>query len=548
MTPRDRPDAHLLGHEALGVLEEIESLREVSLENELSRVEFYLDGELASRNMHFKAYLLARRAGNFMSRKDPGTEEAILQAIDFLKESNSQFIYGGALYGYARFLHYKGDVKKIYSLLMEAYETFVSIGATAWAGKCLLSLAIHYIDWGNYDQAPELATKGRELLENSPYDADRAELYTNLALFYGRLGIYDLSIENYRQAMSFVETESMLNKVIIPYNFAMALARSDFGEASVRAEDLDEGEKILYQALQLSEQAQYSYGLLLSRFGLAAIKNKKGKFDEARKDFALLLPLAIELKDSHFISNITHELAVLVFEQRDIEEAHKLALEDLKLAEAATFLSRRADAHNLLHRIAVARGDFSEALDEYKLYQQLNLEFHQSEIAQVKTQAETRLELKNIEMKTEAQKLRMEQLEKDLSNSTLALLAQTELLSDLRTDLLQIARKIPPTEPAARELRERVKNLPCQSIDWEKFDTQFKAAHPEFVKKLIERCPELSATELRICSLVRMNLKSEDIAQLFCLSERTVENHRMHIRKKLKLKAGEDLFKFFSTI
>ena len=45
-----------------------------------------------------------------------------------------------------------------------------------------------------------------------------------------------------------------------------------------------------------------------------------------------------------------------------------------------------------------------------------------------------------------------------------------------------------------------------------------------------------------------MNLKSEDIARLFCLSDRTVENHRMHIRKKMKLESGEDLFKFFSTL
>ncbi len=94
---------------------------------------------------------------------------------------------------------------------------------------------------------------------------------------------------------------------------------------------------------------------------------------------------------------------------------------------------------------------------------------------------------------------------------------------------------------AAKELRERLKTLPCKAVDWEKFDTQFKAAHPEFTKKLLEKYPELSPTELRICLLVRMNLKSEDIARLLCLSERTVENHRNHIRQKMKLKRSEEL-------
>jgi len=532
MTPFDRPDAHLLGSEALDLLVELEVLRESDLEHELNRIEYYLNSELSDRNIHFRAYLLGRKASNFISRKDPGTEEAILEALKFSRDSNSQFVYGGALYGYARFLHYSGDVKKIYSMFMEAYDTFVSIGATAWAGKCLLSLAIHYIDWGNYEQAPELAMRGKALLETSPFDADQAELYTNLALLNGRLGIYDLSLENYRRALDYVSTESILNKVIIRYNLGIALEH---------ARQFVEGEQILNEALDISLQANYSYGLLLSRFGIALIKKSKGEFNEAYKDYTQLLLLANELKDSHFVSNITHVLAELSLRQGNLEDAHKLAVEDLKLAEEADFLSRRADAHDLLHQIAAERGDFSAALDEYKLYQQLNLEFHQSEIALVKSQAETRIELKNIEMKTEAQKLRTEQIEKELSNTTLQLVAQTELLAELRDDLLKFIRKFPMPDGAAKELRERLKTLPCKSVDWERFDTQFKAAHPEFTKSLLTKCPDLTPTEVRICSLLRMNLRSAEIGRLFCLSERSVEGHRTHIRKKMKLSHSEDL-------
>jgi DNA-binding CsgD family transcriptional regulator len=141
----------------------------------------------------------------------------------------------------------------------------------------------------------------------------------------------------------------------------------------------------------------------------------------------------------------------------------------------------------------------------------------------------------------EVAEMELSQKNRELSNTTLQLLAQTELLSDLRADLLQIARKIPPTEPAARELRERVKNLPCQSIDWEKFDVQFKAAHPEFVKKLIAAVPEISPMEIRVCTLIRMNLKSEEIARMFCVTERAIEFHRLNVRKKMGLKKTDNL-------
>jgi DNA-binding CsgD family transcriptional regulator len=151
------------------------------------------------------------------------------------------------------------------------------------------------------------------------------------------------------------------------------------------------------------------------------------------------------------------------------------------------------------------------------------------------------LRIEREEHEKEIQKMKAEQIEKELGNATLQLLAHTELLSDLRSDLLRIARKIPPTEPGARELRERVKNLPCQSVDLEKFDRQFKAVHPEFIRRLTERAPELTATEVRICTMLRMNLRTQDIAQIFCISEGGVEFHRKNIRKKLKLGREEKL-------
>ena len=137
--------------------------------------------------------------------------------------------------------------------------------------------------------------------------------------------------------------------------------------------------------------------------------------------------------------------------------------------------------------------------------------------------------------------MKAEETERELGNATLQLLAQTELLRDLRNDLLNIARKIPPTEPGARELRDRIKNLPCQSVDWERFDRQFKAVHPEFIRRLTARAPELTVTEVRICTMLRMNLKSHEMAQIFCISESGVEFHRKNIRKKLKLGREEKL-------
>lgn len=132
-------------------------------------------------------------------------------------------------------------------------------------------------------------------------------------------------------------------------------------------------------------------------------------------------------------------------------------------------------------------------------------------------------------------------LEDRLSSTTLQLLSQTDLLNSIRRELLTLVRRLPSSEPVRPLLQERLRSLPCKSVDWHRFDVQFAAAHPEFIRKLMGEHPVLSPSEVRICCLVRMSLTSDDIASLLCLSSRTVENHRYRIRSKIGIGTGEDL-------
>src|SRR6185436_19829976 len=110
-------------------------------------------------------------------------------------------------------------------------------------------------------------------------------------------------------------------------------------------------------------------------------------------------------------------------------------------------------------------------------------------------------------------------------NSAIHLASQTDLLDHFRTDLNQIFREIDEPIAALQRIREKLKELPHQHIDWPKFEAQFSEVHPEFKEKLAAKYPELTQTERRIAAMVRMDLKSTDIARLFCITERAVEFH-----------------------
>lgn len=70
---------------------------------------------------------------------------------------------------------------------------------------------------------------------------------------------------------------------------------------------------------------------------------------------------------------------------------------------------------------------------------------------------------------------------------------------------------------------------------WDTFSRYFHKVHRDFYYVLARRYPSLTVTEMKVCSLIRIGLSSKEIADFLCVSKRTVDSHREHIRTKLNL-------------
>jgi FixJ family two-component response regulator len=60
-------------------------------------------------------------------------------------------------------------------------------------------------------------------------------------------------------------------------------------------------------------------------------------------------------------------------------------------------------------------------------------------------------------------------------------------------------------------------------------------------QSLIERYPKLTRVELKICTLIKLNFSSKEIANVLCLSKRTIDCHRWRLTKKLEVPEGSTL-------
>lgn len=74
-----------------------------------------------------------------------------------------------------------------------------------------------------------------------------------------------------------------------------------------------------------------------------------------------------------------------------------------------------------------------------------------------------------------------------------------------------------------------------ETNDWREFTQKYQSVYTDFYNKLQTKSPDLTASELKTCSLLRLGMNSQDIAQLIHQNTRSIEVKRSRIRRKLKL-------------
>ncbi len=126
------------------------------------------------------------------------------------------------------------------------------------------------------------------------------------------------------------------------------------------------------------------------------------------------------------------------------------------------------------------------------------------------------------------------------------LLLKDNILNDLKKQITTLQ------EQSAKYPVKYIKNmekvidqgLGTQSLEWENTMNNLKLSQQGFFKALKDNYPSLTPNDLRLCSYLRMNLNTKEIAQLLNVSARGVEVSRHRLRKKLNLSQEENLVEF----
>ncbi len=158
----------------------------------------------------------------------------------------------------------------------------------------------------------------------------------------------------------------------------------------------------------------------------------------------------------------------------------------------------------------------------------------------LEAEKERELAVQRAEAEKELLVLEVENKNRDLSNAALNLIRKNEALLGLKDELAQTAKDTPALEKIIRHIDQHLEG----DHDWELFEASFNQVHNDFFKRLLHQCPDLTPGDMRLAAYLKMNLSSKEIAPLFNIGVRGVENKRYRLRKKLGLSEEDTLVEF----
>lgn len=148
----------------------------------------------------------------------------------------------------------------------------------------------------------------------------------------------------------------------------------------------------------------------------------------------------------------------------------------------------------------------------------------------------------------EIARLKSEQLEHDikhksgeLSNITMNVIRKNEILLDIAARLTKLQQGVKGSkdEKAIDRELDHIKVLIRENIshddDWRNFTRNFDIVYENYMKRLVQKYPNLSSSDQRLCAYIKMGLSSKEIAPLLNISYRSVEMTRYRLRKKMDL-------------
>lgn len=320
------------------------------------------------------------------------------------------------------------------------------------------------------------------------------------------------------------------------------------------------------KALSLAEATQNKQAQVSALLAIGNWQLGNATISIAEKTFTRADSIAATLSDKSFEITAIEALAALKKQQKDYTAVNRLQERLLKLKDDFYSMEREKAARSLEVQFRVAEKDrklevAAKKQEAARLTNYLlgglvlvlvilfGVGFYSFRTIRRRDRQllKTREEL--LEALEKQKKLKEEQLQNDiehkesqLSAITLQMLQKNELLEEMKASVES------GEQLSAAQVQKIVSRYFTQDSNWSDFDKYFEGINKNFYTRLKQKYPDISANDLKICALIKLNLSIKEMAAILNISPDSVKTARHRLRKKLQLSTEENLTDFILSI
>ncbi len=134
----------------------------------------------------------------------------------------------------------------------------------------------------------------------------------------------------------------------------------------------------------------------------------------------------------------------------------------------------------------------------------------------------------------------------EMVTMAMSIIHKNKFLDDLKREVVKIKKNVTNHENLMKLNNLSLMITQDLSIDRdrEKFQMHINEQNSNFIHRLEKSFPTMTSNEKRLCSMLRLNLSSKEIASVLNISPKSVEMNRYRLRKKLKVDPKMTLTEF----
>lgn len=337
-------------------------------------------------------------------------------------------------------------------------------------------------------------------------EANKPLVYFQIATYYTKRGDHKEAIVKLRQALKFVGDDAHgLASTMLSKNY---LSLNNYDSA-------------LYFALKGYDLGQYSEvdALVTESLKLLAdICKEKGDIENSN----YYLYKYAEREDRNSSKDGLNSRANLVTQLEEIDRQQEIALLTLN-AELEAFkrlMVLRLGTLVVAILVAIIGWIYSRSKSRQK-----------------------RNKFKNASLRNELEKGRH-----DLHNHSLHLIRVNNSVLEIEEKLKELKPKVQGHSMEVQRLINIIKVNKSQEKDWDNFNNYFNDLNTGFADELRQKFPTLTLNEIRLCSLLKMNLLNGEIASILSVETRSVTMSKYRMKKKMDLGEDVDLASFLRNM